>query len=278
MSSLSAPTAPEITTPIDRARDSLVITPFHDDPYGSTLSPDYTLAFLDCTHDTLHSDEESEPIEASETRIASPSDSTSPLSPDHLLTQTSPTPTPSRAFYYRRTALMAVRTQPTLSPGLLARLTEAMARSPLFFRKRYRGTSKLIADTDTKSKDSKNEGTNSESEEVASKDRKPLVPIESTTADEPLGLGYGTARRRDLELAEDTTHSTFEVGQSSRSIRDKQTPTSPEWSFGSLPVSPASLTVPSPIPSPVTTPAATIAVDWILMARTEMYFTKQSSL
>ncbi|GJW83205.1 hypothetical protein Tco_0156350 [Tanacetum coccineum] len=40
-----------------------------------------------------------------------------------------------------------------------------------------------------------------------------------------------------------------------------QTPASPNWSSGSLPVSPASLTVPSLVVSPVTTPSATIAVD-----------------
>nr|GEY58677.1 hypothetical protein [Tanacetum cinerariifolium] len=40
-----------------------------------------------------------------------------------------------------------------------------------------------------------------------------------------------------------------------------QTSPSPEWSFGSLPVSPSSLVVPSPVASPVTTPAATISVD-----------------
>ncbi|GKG55735.1 hypothetical protein Tco_0574629, partial [Tanacetum coccineum] len=36
---------------------------------------------LDYTPVTPHSNEESKPMEASETRIASPSDSTSPLSP-----------------------------------------------------------------------------------------------------------------------------------------------------------------------------------------------------
>ncbi|GJV94149.1 hypothetical protein Tco_1541962 [Tanacetum coccineum] len=40
-----------------------------------------------------------------------------------------------------------------------------------------------------------------------------------------------------------------------------QTPPSPEWSLGSLPVSPSSLVVPSPIASLVATPAATISVD-----------------
>ncbi|GKD30899.1 hypothetical protein Tco_1241677, partial [Tanacetum coccineum] len=40
-----------------------------------------------------------------------------------------------------------------------------------------------------------------------------------------------------------------------------QTLPSPEWSSGSLPVSPSSLVVPSPIASPMATPVATISVD-----------------
>ncbi|GKB61997.1 hypothetical protein Tco_0918183 [Tanacetum coccineum] len=113
-----------------------------------------------------------------------------------------------------------------------------------------------------------------------------------------MGLGYRAARRRALELAEGPMPSTFEVGQSTRSVPDQQvadetprlptrpiwvdpedgtiyldiefdpssrapvqTPASPEWSSGSLPVTPASLSVPSPVASPVTTPAATIAID-----------------
>ncbi|GKC77525.1 hypothetical protein Tco_1128299 [Tanacetum coccineum] len=40
-----------------------------------------------------------------------------------------------------------------------------------------------------------------------------------------------------------------------------QTPPSPEWSSGSLPVSPSSLAVPTPVASPVTTPSTTIAVS-----------------
>nr|GEU71630.1 hypothetical protein [Tanacetum cinerariifolium] len=165
---------------------------------------------------------------------------------------------------------MAVRTQPTLSPGLLSRLTEEMALSSLSFckryrpscetptpssspplvspalpsRKRYRGTSKLIADTYTESEDSEDKGTNSESEDVASEDRHPAVPIEGTIADEPLGIGYEAARHHVLELANDTTR--FSITR---------------MASGSLPISPTSLTVPSLIPSLVTTPVATISVD-----------------
>nr|GEU71272.1 hypothetical protein [Tanacetum cinerariifolium] len=148
--------------------------------------------------------------------------------------------------------------------------------------------------------ESKDEGLGSEGEVVASEEQQQqAVPVKDTAADKPLGLGYRAARRHALELAEDPAPSTFEVGRSSRSVPDQhranetpripirptwvdpkdgtvyidiefdaplvrapvQTPASPEWSSGSLPVSPASLTIPSPIASPVTTPAATIAVD-----------------
>ncbi|GJZ46473.1 hypothetical protein Tco_0594069, partial [Tanacetum coccineum] len=57
------------------------------------------------------------------------------------------------------------------------------------------------------------------------------------------------ARRHALESIEEIAPNTFE------------TPTSPKWSSGSLPVSPSSPVVPSPIASPTTTPAATISVD-----------------
>ncbi|GKD85070.1 hypothetical protein Tco_1356224 [Tanacetum coccineum] len=131
-------------------------------------------------------------------------------------------------------------------------------------QKRYRGISKLIANTNTKSEDSEDEGTDSESEEAASEDQQLKILVKGTTTDEPLGLGYGAARRRALELAEDTTHNTFEVGQSSRSVPEQQVadhtprlPVRPTW------VDPedASLIVPSLVTSLVTTPAATIAVD-----------------
>ncbi|GKA95348.1 hypothetical protein Tco_0817386 [Tanacetum coccineum] len=313
----SAPTILETITPTDRARDSPVISPLHDDPYmlvrqaytpitidieseplkdpikveetqplstrTTPLSPDYTPASLDYTSNTPHSDEESEPMEASETWTASPLDSTSPLSPNHPLTQTSPTPTPYRAFYYRSTARMAVRTQSTLSLGYSAKLTKAMSLSPSSFRKRY----KSFYETPSSS---------------PSRHHHLLpflygrVPVEDTTADELLGLGYRAARRHALELVEDPAPNMFEVGQSFRSVPDQQrvdetptpriptrpiwvdledgtvyidiefdalvkTPSSPEWSSGSLPVSPASLTVSSPVASLVTTPSATIVVD-----------------
>ncbi|GJX14141.1 hypothetical protein Tco_0205899 [Tanacetum coccineum] len=119
---------------------------------------------------------------------------------------------------------MAVRTQPVMSPGLSARVTEAMTLSPLSFRKRYRssyemqspsssltipiqktylGTSELVEDTKDENSDSDTKG-------------------EDTAADEPLGLGYVALRRCELALGEGSMPSTFEIGQSSRISRDKE--------------------------------------------------------
>nr|GEY42457.1 hypothetical protein [Tanacetum cinerariifolium] len=169
------------------------------------------------------------------------------------------------------------RISPTLSPGILARVKEEMTLSPSSFRKRYRGTSEPILDTETEGDESDDEGPDSESED--SKDE-----------DEHVGLGYGVARCRALELTEGITHSTYEVGQSSRSVLVQQivdetttprlpvcttwedpmddtvytdiecnmppvrapvqTPASPDWSYSSLPISTASLTVPSLVATP----------------------------
>nr|GEU51753.1 hypothetical protein [Tanacetum cinerariifolium] len=302
-------------------------------------------------------DVEFEVSKPSDTRITSShssasSDSTAPLPPDHPLTQASPTPTPTRVSFHRRTARMAVRTQPTLSPSMSARIAKVAALSPSSFckryrssyetpspsssltlpiRKRYRGTSELILDTETEGESSdsdvKREGSEDEGpcledegpglndegyglddegpglkeeEKATSEGQQQAVPVVDTAVDEPLGLGCGALRRRELALKEGSVPNMFEVGQSSRSVPEQeeeeriyafrhltlvtwvdpedgrvytdiltyvppaahiQTPPSPEWSSGSLPVLPSSLVVPSPIASPVTTPAAIISVD-----------------
>ncbi|GJS35066.1 hypothetical protein Tco_0533448 [Tanacetum coccineum] len=225
---------------------------------------------------------------------------------------------------------MAVRTQPTLSPGLSARIAEAVALSPssfrkryrssyetpsssssltLLVRKRYRGTSELILDIDSEG-DELGEEDIEEDESLDVGDEREGggctqgsaagSSVVDTAVSEPLGLGYGAARRRALESIEEIEPSTYELGQSSRSVPEQegverisafrqptlvtwvdleddrvytdipayappaapvQTPPSPEWSLGSLPVSPSSPLVPSPIASPVATSAATILID-----------------
>ncbi|GJZ19870.1 hypothetical protein Tco_0556460 [Tanacetum coccineum] len=177
------------------------------------------------------------------------SDSTTPLSLDHPLTHTSPTPT--RVSYYHGTTRMAVRTQPNLSTGMSARIAEATDFSPSSFckrcrsfyetpspsssltlpiRKRYRGTSKLVEHTEDESSDSNTEREGSEDEglvleeekeEAAPEGQQQAVSVVDTATDEPLGLGYGALRRRELALGK-----------------------------GLVPISPSSPTVPTSVASP----------------------------
>ncbi|GKC13928.1 hypothetical protein Tco_1010710, partial [Tanacetum coccineum] len=137
--------------------------------------------------------EEFEASEPSGTRIISSytlasSDSTTPLSPDHPLTHVSPTPTPTRASFYRRTTCMTVHAQPAMFPGYSARVAKAMALSDSPFRKRYRssyetpspspspsstlpvrkryrGTSELILDTDSEGDELGDEDTEEDKED-----------------------------------------------------------------------------------------------------------------
>ncbi|GKA58676.1 hypothetical protein Tco_0757989 [Tanacetum coccineum] len=249
------------------------------------------------------------------------SDSTTPLSPDHPLTHVSPTPTPTRASFHRRTMRITVCVQPTMSPGHSARVTEAMALSDSAFRKRYRssyetpspspsptlqvrksykGTSELILDTDSKGDElgdedieedesldaddererSDDEGHGLDDEGHGSDDEAHgLGDKDHRLDDEGLGLeeeeaapeGQQAARLRALELIEEIAPSTYEIDpEDDRVYTDiliyppvapVQTPLSPEWSSDSLPISPSSPVVPSPIASPVATPTATILVD-----------------
>ncbi|GJX07404.1 hypothetical protein Tco_0195336 [Tanacetum coccineum] len=241
---------------------------------------------------------EEAPSEPSNIRITSShssasSDSTAPLSPDHPLTQASPTPTPTRVSFHHRTARMVPRTQHTLSPGMSGRIVEATALSLSSFYKRVH---LIILDTKTEDEssdlnaerkghylDDKGHGLDEEGhslddegqglkdmgpgleeeEEAAPEGQQQAVPVMYTTASEPLGLGYGVLRSCELALGEGSVPSTFE------------TPPSLECSSGSLPISPSSTVVPSPIASLVTTPAATISVDkdqfLEVAARLELY-------
>ncbi|GJZ98412.1 hypothetical protein Tco_0670865 [Tanacetum coccineum] len=148
-----------------------------------------------------------------------------------------------------------------------------------------------------------------EEDEAVPKGQQQTALVVETTAGEPLGLGYGALRRRELAAKEDQRNSTFEVGHGSGyapepeklervsafrqlvlttwidpedgtvyidvptyppSSPPVQTPPSPDWTPGSLPISPSHSDVPSPvssplisltIPSPVATPTASIPVD-----------------
>nr|GEY56136.1 hypothetical protein [Tanacetum cinerariifolium] len=136
-----------------------------------------------------------------------------------------------------------------------SRETSSHTASPaLPLRKRYRD-----------SKDSKDKSIDSEGEEATSANQQQQVVLAEGIAEgEPLGLGYGVAIRQALEETVGRVHSTYEVGQISRSTPGQQSPTRmglPTTWLDPGGVLPSSLVVPSPIASPVTTPTSTISVD-----------------
>nr|GEY42650.1 hypothetical protein [Tanacetum cinerariifolium] len=223
--------------------------------------------------------EEFEAVESSGTRndsshLSTSSDFTTPLSPDHPLTHISPTPTPTRASFHRRTARMTMRVQPSMSSGHSARVTVVMALSDLAFRKRYRssyetsspsltlrvrkryrGTSELILDTDSErdelgdkdieedenlDEEDKSEGQGLDDEERVSAFRQPIL---GTWIDPEDGRVY------------------TDVPSYAPPVTPVQTPPSPEWLSSSMPISPSSSLVPSPIASLVATTTTTISVD-----------------
>nr|GEX30291.1 hypothetical protein [Tanacetum cinerariifolium] len=223
-------------------------------------------------------------------------DSTTRLSPDHPLTHVSPTPIPNRASFHCKTARMAVRTQPTLSPGMSARIAETVTLSPSSFRKRYRsyyetstpsssltllvqkryrGTSKLILDTDTEGDKLGEEDTEGDEEDESldvNCDRERLDDEDHGLKGEGLGLEEEEAVLEDrVSTFRQPTLTTWVDPEDGRVYTDipvyvlpaapVQTPPSPKWSSDSLPISPSSPIVPSPIASPVANSTATISVD-----------------
>nr|GEZ92407.1 reverse transcriptase domain-containing protein [Tanacetum cinerariifolium] len=173
MSSPLAHTVPKTITPTDRAKDSSVITPLHDDPYMLVKQ-----AYIPIATDTKFEPFE-DPIKTEETQPLSPR--AAPLSPDYTLT--SPDYTLHTPRIDEDTARMAVHTRSTKSLSIYSRVTEVMALSPLSYckrdksfyetpssylplRKRCQGISKLLLDTETEGDESEAEGTGSESEEL----------------------------------------------------------------------------------------------------------------
>ncbi|GJZ47436.1 hypothetical protein Tco_0601268 [Tanacetum coccineum] len=154
---------------------------------------------------------------------------------------------------------MAVRSQPTLSSGMSARIAEI-------------GTSELILDTDSEGEELGEEDTEEEEEDESDEDHGLGDKIQGLK-DEGLGLEEEerfVPEEPELAVKEDPVPNTFKVGQSSRSMPEHegappaapvQTPPSLEWSLGSLLIASSSPVVPLPIASPVATSTATISVD-----------------
>ncbi|GJR36033.1 hypothetical protein Tco_1211717 [Tanacetum coccineum] len=156
----------ETITQADRAQSSQVPVPLLDDPYVAVRKAQ--LVGTDTGSDPKDAPSEAEesqplgsrvPLMSEEFKASKPS-GTRIVSSHSLVSSDSTAPL---------TARMVMRTQPTLSPGMSARLAEATALSPSSFRKRYRssyetsssssstllvqkrykGTFELILDTDS---------------------------------------------------------------------------------------------------------------------------------
>nr|GEV71662.1 hypothetical protein [Tanacetum cinerariifolium] len=330
----------------DGAQSSRVPVPFLEDPYEAIrqaylVGTDTESEPFEGEAETPESSyivepptchvEESEGFGTSGVRSTS-LDSTAPLSPDHPLTHTTP-------------ALVPILQVAAMSDSAFRkRFRSSYDNSPsstLLVRKRYRGTSEIILDTNSEDDEEVEESSNSDSESKDTEDKGPTakdedlaagdeglaagdkgpgmgvesrglddeirglddegysvesdgfglgeeeavpegqqraVPVVETTVNEPLRLGYGALRRRELAIEGDHIYSMFEVGQGSgyapepkRSKRvsasrqptlamwtdqkdnmvyidvhaylppalSAQTPPSPEWSSGSFLISPA---------------------------------------
>ncbi|GJU73649.1 hypothetical protein Tco_1265054 [Tanacetum coccineum] len=128
-----------------------------------------------------------------------------------------------------------------------------------------------------------------EEEEAVPKGQQRAVPVVRTTVSVPLGLGYGALRRRELTLEEDHVYSSLtlttwtdpkdgivyiDVLAYPPPAPPIQTPPSPEWSSGSLPISPAPSSIPSPISSPMIPLTVSSLVSTPATVETEGFLTE----
>ncbi|GKE11195.1 hypothetical protein Tco_1414746 [Tanacetum coccineum] len=196
----------------------------------------YTPAAIDTKSEPEEAPLETEEFRPLAARTAPPSLDHTPISSD----STPVSPLTNEEFEATRPyAFLTVHTQPAMSPGLLARVIEAMTLSPLTFRKRYRssyempspsscptlpirkryrGTSELVEDTRDESSYANTEREGSGDESPSSKDEGPGLE------DEGPGLEEEAAPKgqQQLALEEGSMPSTFNIGQSFRSMSGQQ--------------------------------------------------------
>ncbi|GJR12433.1 hypothetical protein Tco_0795085 [Tanacetum coccineum] len=196
--------------------------------------------------------EEFEAVELSGTRTDSShscalSDSTTPLSPDHPLTHISPTPTPTRASFHHRTM--------PFSEG------DELGDEDI---KEDEGDECLDADDEGERSDDEGHGSDDEGHGLGDEDHR-LDDEGHGLEGEGLGLEEEEAAPEGYPCL-DIPHSLPEDDRVYTDIpvyppvAPVQTPLSPKWSSDSLPVSPSSPVVPSPVASLVATLIATISV------------------
>ncbi|GJX34755.1 hypothetical protein Tco_0246312 [Tanacetum coccineum] len=252
--------------------------PFEDPVETETLESPHTVvsptSLPDNTPPTRHAEESVD----SDTSSARPTslDFTAPLSLDHPLTYTSPTLVP----FLCRTARMA---------GTYELVEDDEEEDEEVEESSYSDRDEGLTAGD-EGPDMRVESLGLGGDEVVHEGQQRAAPVVDTAVGEPLRLGYGALRRWEIASREGQMPSVFKVGQGSGSVpkpeRPKrvstlrqptlttwidlkdgrayigvpayppptppvQTPPSPEWSSGSLSVSPAPSIVPSPISSPM---------------------------
>nr|GEV25112.1 hypothetical protein [Tanacetum cinerariifolium] len=187
---------------------------------------------------------------------------------------------------------MGVRVPPAMSPGLSASIAEVAAMSDSTFCKRFRSSydSSPSPTFLVRKMYREDEGPTAEDEDpaaggggLAARDegfdmgvaspslggdeavpegQQWAAPVMETVLGEPLGLGYGALRHREIALRESRMPNVFEIDPKDGiayidvpayppPAPPVQTPPSLEWTFGSLPISPLPFIVPSPISSPI---------------------------
>nr|GEZ12008.1 hypothetical protein [Tanacetum cinerariifolium] len=241
---------PEISTQADGAQSSRVPVPLPKDPFEAIRQ-----AYL------VRTDTESKPFE-------DPIDTEATKSPHTVAPPTSlldNTPT-TLVLVLRRTARMAVRVPPTMSPGLFAIMEEVAAMSDSAFCKSFRSSYESLPSSSPpdlplqkRYQDDKDRAAGDEG--LAAGDEGPGIGVESLS----LGQSFGSVpeskspeRVSALRQSTLTTWMDPEDGIVYIDVLAYLTPAlpaqpfpSPEWSFGSLPISPAQSIVPLPISSPM---------------------------
>ncbi|GKB97448.1 hypothetical protein Tco_0983585 [Tanacetum coccineum] len=240
--------------------------------------------------------EDSEGSDISGARSIS-SDSTAPLSLDHPLTHTTPTLVP----VLRKTACMVVRVPPAISPGLSTSIAEVEAMSNLAFRDDEEEDKEMekSLDSDSVSEDAEDKGLTAEDEDPTAGDEGLAAGDEGLDIGvESLNLGRDEAipegQHRASSVAETVVESErpeivsalrqptlttwmdpedgivyIDVPAYPPPAPPAQTPPSPEWSSGSLPISPTPSIVPPPISSPMISLTAPSLIASPAMVETE---------
>nr|GEY16792.1 hypothetical protein [Tanacetum cinerariifolium] len=279
----------------DEAQSSRVLVPLLEDPYEAIRQ-----AYL------VGTDAESKPFE-------DPIETEAPESPYTIASSTCHV---EELEGSGTTACMAVRLLPAMSPSLSVSIAKVATMPDLAFRKRfrssydsspsptflvckrYRGTSELILDTNSEGDELRDEDDEEEEEEDAeveesldsdsksedAKDKGPTTKDEDpTVGDEGHAMGDEGPSIRVESIGLRGDEAVLEGQQRAASVMETTMDTAiTEWSFGSLPISPApsivpllisspmiSLTIPSLIASPATVEAERFLTE--LRAQVEMH-------